>query len=190
MLILLLGSLLLVRLHADIRALSGHAQILLALVLLMAAWALFRLLGLDARSRERRRLLGLSAQELDTLDGASFEAWVAAQLAAANIPVTRTRVGHDYGVDLILTLDGIRIGIEAKRWKGRVPNGVVRSLIGGCEFHDCDAAAIITTSDFTRHAHEQARQSRLPFALLGRPTLANLPAHLHSLALTAAERPD
>jgi restriction system protein len=154
----------------------------MAVVAVTAAWSLFRLLGLDARSRERRRLFGLSLAELDRLEGSEFEAWVEAQLTAADFAVTRTRPGHDYGVDLIAERAGVRIGIEAKRWQGTVPNAVVRSLIGGCEFHDCTAGAIITTSRFSRHAGEQARQSRLPIALLGRSDLGRLGPALQALS--------
>lgn len=140
----------------------------------LALWTGIRLLGLDRRGRRRRRLLGVAGPELDRLDGAAFEEWVAAVLRDSGWRVVRTRPGSDYGVDLVAEKDGRRVGIEAKRRSARIPNAVVRSVVAGCQFHACTEAAVVTQSTFTRQSLRQAAAASIPVTLIDRHSLDRL----------------
>jgi restriction system protein len=124
--------------------------------------------------------LGRSLDDLDALDGPAFEEWIAAVLGEAGWCVVRTPHGSDFGVDLIASKDGMRIGIEAKRRSGRISNAVIRSVVAGCQYHDCAVAAVVTQSTFTAQARRQAAASNLPVMLVGRNDLTRLCALMAS----------
>jgi len=145
------------------------------LLALLGLWVLWRALGFDAPARRRRRLLRHRLRDLDSLSGAAFEDWVAAVLRAAGFEVELTPRTGDYGVDLIATHNGRRIGIEAKRRGRPISNHVVRSVVAGCQYHACDRAAVVTQSRFTDNAVSQARAAAVDVVLVARDDLHRLP---------------
>lgn len=154
---------------------------------LLAGWIIFRALGLHETARIRRRLLGLGLEDLDRLDGASFETWVRLRLEHGGLSVRQTPRGGDFGVDLLVRAEGRLVGIEVKRRQGRVGNDVVRSVLAGARFHGCHAAAVVTQAGITREAHRQAAGADLPIALIGREALATLDEELRALARRTGE---
>jgi HJR/Mrr/RecB family endonuclease len=67
--------------------------------------------------------------------------------------------GGDYGADIIAKKDGRTVLIQVKRWKPKYWVGVehVRSTLGAMHRFNADKAVLITTSDYTEQAHEQAK---------------------------------
>lgn len=153
---------------------------------LAGTWVLYRLLGLDARGRRRRRLLGYRLEDLDRLPGSAFEDWVAAVLDEGGCQVERTPATRDFGVDLIATVQGRRIGIEAKRHQRPISNQAVRSVVAGSEYHTCEGAAVVTQSTFTESARRQAARARVPVLLIGRQDLHRLVNILFESSKTSA----
>lgn len=149
-----------------------------------------RVFAFDRSGRVRRRLLGLTLEEIDLLEGRDFEQWIHAVLERDGLRVDRTRPGSDFGVDLIAHFEGHRVGIEAKRRRDSVSNGVVRSVLAGATFHGCDFAAIVTPAKFTKSARLQASRSRPSVFLLGREALPNLAWTLRNAVARAADGRD
>jgi large-conductance mechanosensitive channel len=73
---------------------------------------------------------------------------------------TTTKTG-DYGIDVIAKKDGKKIGIQCKQNKigNNVGNVVVQSTLGSMWKIKADKSIIITTSDFTTQAEEQAKEA-------------------------------
>ena len=92
--------------------------------------------------------------------------------------VTMTPLGGDGGVDVRGTLVvaeavRIRMAVQAKRWSGNVGRPVVQQLRGSLGAHE--QGLIITTSDFTTGAKEEAeRPDASPVALINGDQLARL----------------
>jgi HJR/Mrr/RecB family endonuclease len=122
----------------------------------------------------QRRLLGLTLQDLDRLDGLAFEAWVVRKLEAAGFVCRATPQSRDYGIDVVAERGRLRIGIQAKRNGRPVGNGAVMQAIAGSQYHDCDVAAVVTQSRFTKAACAQAARAGLPVLLLDRVALPRL----------------
>ncbi|MHA1401890.1 MAG: restriction endonuclease, partial [Candidatus Heimdallarchaeaceae archaeon] len=68
---------------------------------------------------------------------------------------------QDFGVDLIVEKKDIKTVVEVKRYSvnNLVGNTVVRSVLGAIPYAKADKALVITTSDFTIWAEEQAKGS-------------------------------
>lgn len=64
--------------------------------------------------------------------------------------------GFDKGADLVLTKDGERTAVQAKRYSSAVGIAAVRQLIDGIKRYDCSRGLVVTNSFFTDQAVECA----------------------------------
>lgn len=131
----------------------------------------------------RRQALGnMTLEQVDLLSGSEFEEWVAERLRGEGFKVEVTRASGDFGVDLIASVDDVRIGIQAKRWRGPVGNQAVQAVNAGCDYFDCWLGAVVTTSRFTAAAVQQAERSRRRILLVSRAALPELAVLLRRAA--------
>jgi hypothetical protein len=93
--------------------------------------------------------------EIDGLDGAAFEAALAQLFELLGYDVEHIG-GFDKGADLILTQDGLRTAVQAKRWSTGVGIEAVRQLLDGMKRYTCDNGIVVTNSFFTEPAVECA----------------------------------
>ena len=133
-----------------------------------------------ARRREQR--LAYSLEELDQLSGAEFEAWVTEVLNAASIPAENIQHTGDFGVDVVATVDGTRVGIQVKRYASSIGNSAVQEALAGSGYHDCELAAVVTQSTYTRAARKQAARARVPVLLVDRENIHDLPQLVREFA--------
>lgn len=119
--------------------------------------------------------------QLDRMEGAEFEGWIARVLRSHGFETRNIRHRGDFGVDVIATCPetGRRIAIQAKRYQGSVGNDAVQQAIAGAQFHDCDRSAVVTQSRFTRAARMQAAAADPPVVLIGRSSIRRMSAILH-----------
>ena len=120
-----------------------------------------------------------SAEQTQASSPEEFERLVATLLEQMGFQeVTMTPLGGDGGVDVRGTLVvaeaiRIRMAVQAKRWSGNVGRPVVQQLRGSLSAHE--QGLIITTSDFTTGAKEEAeRPDASPVALMNGDQLVRL----------------
>ena len=124
----------------------------------------------------RRIITNLRLSGVDTMDGLVFEKYVAKllkQQGYSNISLTEQ---YDYGVDIIATRNGIRWGIQVKRYSGLVKADAVRQVVTGLRVYGCDRAMVITNSVFSRVAVQLADSNEC--VLVGRKELAKMKTDL------------
>jgi restriction system protein len=126
------------------------------------------------RAAMKERLAGSSLAELDAMPGLEFEAWITAVIQRAGYKAENTQGSGDFGLDVIATVHGTRIGIQAKRYKRNVGNSAVQQAASGADYHSCQKAAVITQSGFTKAAIAQAERSSPPVRLIGRDEISNM----------------
>lgn len=104
----------------------------------------------------RARKTGIS--ELDTLSGREFEIWLANFFKSMGYSVKLLRGYKDRGADLIVTNhQGHKWAVQAKKRTGsRVGVSAIGEVLRGQNYYECDFAIVITNSDFTRQAWEEA----------------------------------
>ena len=94
------------------------------------------------------------------MDGLAYEKYCAARLKLygfTNIMVTKG--SGDFGADIIATdKDGKRVSIQCKKYQGSVGLDAVQEVHTSRSHYGCERAMVITTSNFTPAARQQARE--------------------------------
>jgi len=117
---------------------------MVCLMLLKLSWQIIR------HRRSVRR------QDIDTMDGLDFEQYVAGLLRANGYSNVSSTERYDFGVDIIAEKDGVRWGIQAKRYSGLVKAAAVRQVVTGLRLYNCDRAMVITNSSYSSVAKQLA----------------------------------
>ncbi len=110
--------------------------------------------------------------ELDRLGGLEFEIFLAGLFRAQGYAAEHTPTTGDYGADLILSKDGQRIAVQAKRYIGSVGVAAVQEALSGQAYYQCDAAWLVTTGTFTANALELAKKCDVK--MIGRSDIGKL----------------
>lgn len=133
---------------------------------------------LSKKQREQdawqRQFGAAQAAELDSLSGVEFEEFLAGLFRAQGYAAELTPTSGDYGADLILSKDGRRIAVQAKRYVGSVGVAAVQEALSGMAYYQCHAAWVIATGAFTPNALELAEKSGVK--MIGRSEIGNLMA--------------
>ena len=106
--------------------------------------------------RIRTMTQNLRLQDVDSMDGISFEHYVAQILIEQGYINVSLTEQYDYGVDVIAEKDGIRWGVQVKRYSGLVKAEAVRQVVTGLRLYNCDRAMVITNSTFSAVAKRLA----------------------------------
>jgi hypothetical protein len=111
----------------------------------------------DARAKWRQYHESKSMDEISEMDGKEFEEFLARLFLFMGFTDISLTPVNDQGGDLLcLSPSGIRIVVQAKRWKGSVGNDAVQELLGAMRHYKCAEGWVVTNSTFTQAAHELA----------------------------------
>lgn len=137
----------------------------------IAAFIMLRLI-LRLYRTIRNAVMNRRLSHVDGMDGLVFEIYIANVLenqGYTNIELTEK---YDFGVDIIAVKDGIRWGIQVKRYSGLVKADAIRQVVTGLRVYDCDRAMVITNSIFSNVAVRLANSNEC--VLIDRSALARM----------------
>lgn len=112
--------------------------------------------AIDSEEREtvRRNTFTEEATSLQSLSGTEFEELLGRLFSEQGFQVTLNGRSGDQGADLILSKDGARTAVQAKRYQKAVNNSAIQEAVAAKAVHDCSFAMVVTTSFFTKGAFE------------------------------------
>jgi restriction system protein len=131
--------------------------------LLLALWPLWVLVGVVALAKltfevyRLRRLAKSGIKEIDVMDGATFEEFLGTLFRRLGYRVENTRYRGDYGADLVISKDGFKTAVQAKRWTKRIGVKAVQEAVASAGYYKCHRALVVANRDFTRQARVLAR---------------------------------
>lgn len=111
-------------------------------------------------------------RDIDDMDGVEFERYVARQLSKCGYTNICLTEKYDCGVDIVAIKDGIRWGIQVKRYTGLVKADAVRQVVTGLKMYGCDRAMVVTSSQYSNVAIRLAKANDC--VLAGRSELLGL----------------
>lgn len=144
---------------------------------LMVVWPLYALILIVVvgkavfRIYEKQRLSKSGIDEIDKMDGRTFEKYLEVLFNKLGYRVEMTKYIGDYGADLITNKDGNKTVIQAKRFKNKVNIKAVQEAVAAKGVYGCSQAMVVTNSYYTRQARELARANDVK--LWDRQDLAN-----------------
>lgn len=96
-------------------------------------------------------------EQIDSMDGHSFEYWCADFLQKNGfINVRVTQDSGDQGVDILAEKDGIKYAIQCKCYSSDLGNKPVQEVNTGKVIYHCQIGAVITNRHFTQGGQEAA----------------------------------
>lgn len=104
----------------------------------------------------RSLVLHFSFRDVDTMGGIEFERYVAGLLRKQGYCNVMFTERYDYGVDIVAEKDGVRWGVQVKRYGQMVKADAVRQVVTGLRLYGCDRGMVVTNSTFSRVATELA----------------------------------
>lgn len=107
----------------------------------------------------RRKRASPKLSAIDEMSGAAFERALHELFEKQGFRVQLTAHCGDYGADLVLLKEGKRVVVQAKRWKSVVGIKAVQEVLGARDKYEADEAWVVTNSNYTNAAREQARVS-------------------------------
>ena len=109
------------------------------------------------RAEHESRMRALEISDIDSMDGLSFEHYVARLLRHEGYyGVEVTRGSGDFGVDIVASKNGRRFAIQVKRQAQTVSRRAVSDAVAGKPYFSCDAAMVITNNFLSRRAKKFA----------------------------------
>lgn len=137
--------------------------------------------ALEFRLQEERKLMkGLTADNIDSMDGFMFERYIAALLEHKGFKTLITKGSGDHGVDIVAFKDNQRYSIQAKRYNSnKISRTAVSDAVAGKEFYECNMAMVITNSYFSPAAINYAEKTKC--ILVNREVLAEWINGFHDL---------
>lgn len=125
--------------------------------------------------------------EIDQYTGAQFEEYIAGLFSSLGYQnVLQTNVSGDFGVDVLAEKDGVRYGIQCKRYANSVGVGAIQEINTGLNHWNCQRGIVVTNSRFTRSARTLAAENGIQ--LVDRECLAALMRQQMDLVLSIEQQ--
>jgi restriction system protein len=135
-----------------------------SLGLLWPLWLLVALVGVGKlawRLYELRRLSRSGIGEVDRMDGTTFEVFLTTLFRRLGYGVEHTGRRGDYGADLVVTKNGQRIAVQAKRWTKAVGVKAVQEAVASKGIYKCSEALVVSNRAFTGQARTLAEANEV-----------------------------
>ena len=151
----------------SVSGLTWTTLVLLVLALVVHTWILFSalavvlILALIQWLYFHYYLVRAGLEEVDEMTGWEFERWLHRFLEGVGYDVQATPYRGDFGADFILTWNGMRIAVQAKRSSRQVGVRAVQEVVAAAGYYGCERAMVITNSSFTEQAILLAHANRV-----------------------------
>ncbi len=104
-----------------------------------------------------QRLARSGINDIDKMDGKTFEKYLEVLFNKLGYRVERTRYVGDYGADLVVWKNRIKTVIQAKRYKNKVGVKAIQEAVAAKGYYQCDEAMVVTNSFYTKQAEKLAQ---------------------------------
>lgn len=104
---------------------------------------------------------GYTINDIDLMTGYEFENFIAELFSKTGYETEVTKASGDQGIDVIVSKNGVKIGVQTKCYSGTVGNRAIQEAVAGKNFYRLDKAMVVTNSYFTESAQQLARANSI-----------------------------
>ena len=112
-------------------------------------------------NNENKSKKSISLEDLDFMTGVEFERYLGEEFSKIGYAVNYTKASGDQGIDLILTKNNQKTGVQAKCYSQKVSNSAVQEAVAGKSYYHLDRVIVITNNYFTQGAKELASSNNV-----------------------------
>jgi restriction system protein len=168
--LLLIGIIAVVTLYNKLSAetinlIIGNSLLLVSLIISLILFIQFK-----RSQHQKQKLRALNLIDTDYMEGLAFEKYVAELLKSQGYSKVTLTERYDLGVDIIATKDGVRWGVQVKRYSNMVKAEAVRQVVTALNKYNCQRSMVVTNSTFSRPAKVLADSNDC--VLIGKDELA------------------
>jgi restriction system protein len=137
-----------------------HIDVLIGLMSsVVAIAALYFYFRWYAKELARGKILELGIKEIDAMQGTDFKNYLGVLFENMGYTVKFTPASGDYGENLLLEKGGIRISVQAKRYKSTVGVKAIQEANSAKGFYSTNEAWVVTNNTFTKNAYNLAERN-------------------------------
>ncbi len=118
------------------------------------------------------RLRRSGIAQIDQMDGIQFEKYLEQLFRLQGYKANATRAQGDYGADLVMTRNGEKIVVQAKRYSKNVGLKAVQEVHGAIAHYKASSGWVVTNSGYTQQARNLAVSNNV--RLIGRDELVEM----------------
>ncbi len=101
-------------------------------------------------------------KNINQMSGLEFEQFCCKWLSLGGYRfIQKTPNSSDYGIDILTVKDDQKIGVQCKRYSGKVGVGAIQEVTAGLSYYELEQGIVITNSDFTPNARELAEANNI-----------------------------
>ena len=100
-------------------------------------------------------------KNFNLMTGYEFEKFLAELFNHLGYDVSLTPKSHDYGADLLLSLHGQKIVVQAKNYSRTVGVSAVQEIIGAMSYYKASSGIVVASSSFTVNACQLAQTANI-----------------------------
>lgn len=108
---------------------------------------------------ERNPFDNIKIEDVDQLDGIEFEHFISYLFEGMGYSVIVTPASGDQGIDIIVAKQGVRLGVQAKRYITPVTNTAIQEVVAGIGHYNLQKGIVVTNSNYTKSAIELAKSN-------------------------------
>lgn len=124
------------------------------------------------RTENERDKFSLTIDDIDQMDGYSFEEFLVHLYVEMGYRVEHTKLSGDQGADLIISKNGESYVVQAKKHSKKINNKAVQEVTAAIKYYHADGGIVVTNSEFTDSAILLAYPNDI--SLIGREKLIRL----------------
>lgn len=145
---------------------KGIVETLLVLI------GILGMIRLNVPRRRKNKFKHSGIEEIDKMDGHTFEKYLKSLFMTLGYKAIVTQSSGDFGADLILEKNNMRIVVQAKRYSNNVGISAVQEAHAAIPFYKAHQAWVVTNAGFTKSARQLASSTNV--RLIGRSELIEL----------------
>jgi HJR/Mrr/RecB family endonuclease len=111
------------------------------------------------KQRKRRLLFESGIDKVDSMSGKVFEEFLLEHFKHLGYTGYLTANTKNYGADLALQKDGMKVVVQAKRWKNNVGIDAIQQILGAIKYYDASKGLVVTNSSFAKSAYDLANSN-------------------------------
>lgn len=132
-----------------------------AIAFFITVIALIIVLGIIKKAKRRKFYLSSGIDVVDKMSGEEFERFLLAHFKNLGYKGDTTPKTNDYGADLILNKDNVKMVLQAKRWTSKVGIEAIQQIVAAINYYGAHKGIVITNNYFTKNAFELAQRNHI-----------------------------